>query len=37
LQAIAQAAQGNSVVTDNSVVRPRSDNRLEMRYRLIGD
>ncbi len=37
LQAIAQAAQGNSVLTDNSVVRPRSDNRLEMRYRLIGD
>ncbi len=37
LQAIAQAAQGNSVVTDNSVVRPRSDNRIEMRYRLIGD
>lgn len=37
LQAIAQAAQGNSVVTDNSIVRPRSDNRIEMRYRLIGD
>ena len=37
LQAIAQAAQGNSVATDNSVVRPRSDNRIEMRYRLIGD
>lgn len=37
LQAIAQSATGNAVSNDPTVVRPRSDSRLEMKYRLVGD
>ncbi len=37
LQAIAQAAQQNAAATDQSIIRPRSDNRIEMKYRLVGE